>query len=448
MHREPKQPLRVAMLSEHASPVALLGSVDAGGQNTYVDEVSRRLGRLGLQVDVFTRRDDPEAPEVVAWAPGVRVINLPVGPAHFVPKDDLWPLMPVFERELLRFAASEHARYDILHGNFWMSGWVAARLRRQLRVPAVQIFHAMGKTKQHHQGGADTSPPDRIAVETSIVRRVDRIIAQCPAERDELIQDYDAPPQAVTMIPSAVNVRRFRPADRDAARAHIGLESDGPVVAYIGRMLPRKDPRNIVRAIGLLARDPAFADGRKVTFLCVGGETADADPVETPEIGQLRRLAAELGISDQMRFVGKRQPDELSDYYCAADVAVTTPWYEPFGLTPLEAQACGRPVIGSAVGGITLTIQDGVTGYLVPPRDPGALAMRIRDLLTQPALRERMGNAARARVEREFTWEIVGKRTHELYRHVIAETRRKTHSFQLPTTAPLAPELLESPVGA
>ena len=448
MQPREERPLRVAMLSEHASPVALLGSVDAGGQNTYVDEVSRRLGQLGLQVDVFTRRDDPDASEVIAWAPGVRVVNLAVGPARFVPKDDLWPLMRAFERELLRFAAGEDGRYDVLHGNFWMSGWIAARLRRRLHIPAVQIFHALGKTKQRHQGDADTSPGDRIEVETSVLKQVDRVIAQCPAERDELIHDYGAAPRAVTMIPSAVNVRRFRPIAREAARAHIGLPSDGPVVAYIGRMLPRKDPRNIVRAVALLANDPGFTAGREITLLCVGGETTDPDPVATPEIAQLQQLAADLGIGHHMRIVGKRQPDELSDYYCAADVVVTTPWYEPFGLTPLEAQACGRPVIGSAVGGITFTIADGVTGYLVPPRDPAAVARRLRDLLTQPDLRERMGRAARARVEREFTWETVGARTNDLYRTVIASTRGNAHSFQIPATALITPELLESTRGA
>ncbi len=413
--RPPDRPTpRVAFLSEHASPVALLGSEDAGGQNVYVDEVSRGLGKLGYAVDVFTRHDRADVPETIDWAPGVRIVNLPAGPAEFLPKDALWPLMPAFRDAFLRFAAREGVRYTLIHGNFWMSGWVATELRRALGIPAVQIFHAMGKTKQRHQGEADTSPPDRIDVELAVVRQVDRLIAQCPSERDGLVDDYGAPPDKVAAIPLAVNLDRFRPVPRDEARRRIGLDTDGPVVVYVGRMLPRKDVRNVVRAVAALVR----RHPEPVTLLLVGGETAEPDPVATPEIGVLQALAAELSIADRTRFVGKRQPDVLLDYYSAGDVVVTTPWYEPFGLTPLEGMACGRPLIGSAVGGITFTVADGVTGFLVPPRDPEALADRLHHLLADPELRARMGRAARARVEREFTWGVVAERTAALYEAV------------------------------
>jgi D-inositol-3-phosphate glycosyltransferase len=213
------------------------------------------------------------------------------------------------------------------------------------------------------------------------------------------------------------------------------------VVAYVGRMLPRKDVRNLVRAFALfsqavgdsqaavggelLARAageplPAMVYPPAPRLLLVGGETGDPDPAATPEIGVLQQLAAELGIADRVYFTGKRQPDDLLDYYSASDIAVTTPWYEPFGLTPLEAMACGRPVIGSAVGGITFTIRDGVTGYLVPPQDPHALAERLYRLWAEPAERERMGRAARERVEREFTWQTVARRTAAIYQSLLA----------------------------
>src|ERR671932_1695363 len=218
------RPRRIAFLSEHASPAALLGGEDAGGQNVYVDEVSRQLGRLGHAADVFTRRYRADAPEVLDWAPGVRIVNLAAGPARSLPKDDLWPLMPEFRDAFLAFMARDGARYDLLHGNFWMSGWVATELRRRLGIPLVQIFHAMGKTKQRHQGAADTSPSERIAVELQIVREVDRLIAQCPSERDELVDDYGAPPHKVEIIPSAVNVERFWPVPGEEARRRIGLD--------------------------------------------------------------------------------------------------------------------------------------------------------------------------------------------------------------------------------
>jgi D-inositol-3-phosphate glycosyltransferase len=226
----------------------------------------------------------------------------------------------------------------------------------------------------------------------------------------------------------------FRPVPQADARSRIGLDQEGKVIVYIGRMLPRKDIRNIVRALALLLRQEdssLHSSASPLTLMIVGGETVEPDPVATPEIGELQRLAMELGVSEHVRFIGKRQANELRDYYSAGDVVVTTPWYEPFGLTPLEAMACGRPVIGSAVGGITFTIEDGETGLLVPPRDPAALAASLQQVLSRPELNMRMGMAARKRVEREFTWSIVAMRTAALYERVLAERERRSAAWPL-----------------
>lgn len=415
---------RIAFLSEHASPLASLGGADAGGQNVYVSELSRNLARRGFAVDVFTRRDDPSTPEVVEWEQGVRVVHLKAGPVWPRPKDELWPFMPAFCNSLQRFMEREETHYDLIHGNFWMSGWVATEMRRRISIPVVQIFHAMGKTKHRHQKRVDTSPGDRIKVEKDVIREVDSIIAQCPAEQSELINDYGADPEKVDIIPSAVNTRIFKPVDLFKARQRLGLSMEEQVIVYIGRMLPRKDIRNIVRALALLAHQSERPQDVPL-LLVVGGESEDPDPADTPEIGELQKLAAELGVLDRVRFIGRRQPDELRYYYCSGDVAVTTPWYEPFGLTPLEAMACGRPVIGSAVGGITFTIKDGETGLLVPPRNPEALAASLQRLLSQPELRAQMGLAARKRVEREFTWSMVALRTGTLYEALLAQRMRE-----------------------
>ncbi len=413
---------RIAFLSEHASPVALLGGEDAGGQNVYVDEVSRNLAKLGYAVDVFTRRDASDTPEIIEWAPHVRIINLTAGPPTFLAKDKLWEFMPTFRNALLDFSERNEVYYDLIHGNFWMSGWVATELQSRLNIPAVQIFHAMGKTKHKHQGSADTSPQERIAVESQVIQSVECIIAQCPSEWSELVDDYNAKSEKVVVIPSAVNTDVFHPVARAKARQRIGLAQDAFVVAYVGRMLPRKDVRSVVRAMALLVQrwQQATTTLPPVHLLLVGGETTEPDPIATPEIGVLQQLVAELGIEQYVSFVGKRQQDTLYNYYSAGNVTVTTPWYEPFGLTPLEGMACGRPVIGSAVGGITYTIADGETGFLVPPRNPQALADRLYQLLMEPERCEQMGLAARTRVEREFTWETVAKRTAVLYETMLA----------------------------
>ncbi|GCF07517.1 glycosyltransferase [Dictyobacter arantiisoli] len=409
---------RIAFLSEHASPLALRGGADAGGQNVYVSEVSSQLASFGYQVDIFTRRDAAAIPEIVDWAPGVRVISVIAGPLDTLPKDLLWPYMPAFRDNILHIIDREQSSYDLIHSNFWMSGWVAIELKQRLGIPVVHIFHAMGKTKQRNQGDMDSSPGERIAVETQIIQSVDRLLAQCPSEEQELIEDYGADPQKVIVIPSAVNTEIFHPVERAEARSVVGLDPSAFVVAYVGRLLPRKDIRNVVRGVAqLIATCEARQAGSaaRIKLLIVGGETVEPDPVVTPEIGVLQKLAAELGISEHLHFIGKRQQDVLCYYYGAGDVVVTTPWYEPFGLTPLEGMACGRPVIGSAVGGITYTVVDNKTGFLIPPKNPAALAQRLQQLLQAPELCLSMGQTARQRVEQSFSWSTTALHTAIVY---------------------------------
>ena len=410
---------RIAMFSEHASPVALLGSEDAGGQNVYVDQVSRNVASLGFQVDVFTRRDGQELPDEMDWAPGVRVVNLRAGPARFIKKDPMWLCMPRFRDGFLEYTRRHSLEYDLIHANFWMSGWVACQLKPLLAVPVAEIFHALGKVKRLHQGDADTSPEDRVVVEYGIIEDVDRIIAQCPNEMQELVTLYDADPSKIEVIPSAVDVQTFRPVPKEKARQELGLDPGDWLAVYVGRMLPRKGIDNLLLAFAKLTRRARTP----MRLLIVGGETVDGDPMQTPEIRRLADLAAARRIRDQVVFTGKRPQDRLKLYYSAADVVVTTPWYEPFGLTPLEAMACGTPVIGSDVGGIKFTIADGETGFLVPSKDPATLAERMERLMVDRSLARRMGRAARSRVEKFFTWQKVGERTAELYEAMLRAHR-------------------------
>jgi len=398
--------------------MALLGGEDAGGQNVYVHEVSRHIARLGYQVDIFCRRDNGVVPEVVRWGDGVRVIHLRAGPAEFIKKDPMWKLMPEFRDSFLRFCRYRQGHYDLIHSNFWMSGWVACELKRRLDLPVVHISHAWGKTKRLEQGEADTSPPDRVEVEHRTLCEVDRIIAQCPDEVNELGRLYNASVDKVRVVPTGVNIKTFYPVSKAEARAKLGLRAEDKVVVYIGRMVRRKGVDNLIEGFARLrARQPNLP----LRLIVVGGETEEPDPERVPELGYLMALAASLGVRDRVWFTGKRQQSELKDYYSAADVAVSTPWYEPYGLTPLEAQACGTPVIGSAVGGIPFTVAEGETGFLVPPKDPEALSDRLARIATDPALQATMSYKARARVEREFTWERTAHRTAAVYEEVLTE---------------------------
>jgi D-inositol-3-phosphate glycosyltransferase len=385
------------MISEHASPLAALGGEDSGGQNVYVAELARYLGAMGHQVDVFTRRDNKFLPAVVPFAEGVRVVNLPAGPAESMPKDCLFPYMGEFRDAFYRFARREHVAYDLVHANFWMSGWVACEAQRDLGLPFAQTFHALGEIKKREQGAADTSPPERQTVEFRIVDEADRILATCPAEVEELAALYDADPVRLSLVPCGVDPKKFRPIESREARKALGL-ADRPTVVYVGRLVPRKGVDTLVEAFALL---PDRLDARLVI---VGGEPGTR---VSPEAGRLSALAGELGVRQRVTFTGSRPQKELRHYYGATDVAVTVPHYEPFGMTPLEAMACATPVVGSRVGGIKTSVADGETGYLVPPKDPEVLASRLLRLLSDGTLRDRMGRAARRRIEEHYTWERV-----------------------------------------
>jgi glycosyltransferase involved in cell wall biosynthesis len=393
----------------------MLGGVDSGGQNVYVGQVARQLAAIGHSVDVFTRRDEDLLSDTVAWAPGVRVVHLPAGPARFVPKEDLLQHMPAFTRQLIAFASKQQTPYDLMHANFWMSGLASAELKRAMGTPFVITFHALGRVRRLHQGDADRFPPERLEIEERLVREADRIIAECPQDRDDLIALYGADPRNIDIVPCGYDPEEFRPEDRRAARRRLGLDPRERLLLQLGRLVPRKGIDTVVRAIGSLARRGIFA-----RLLVVGGDTERPDPGATPEIARLSDIARAERVEDRVVFTGRRGRDLLRWYYAAADVFVTTPWYEPFGITPLEAMACGTPVIGARVGGIQYTVVDGKTGYLVPPRDHEAVAERAGLLLGNSALRRRLGRGGIMRVRRWFTWGHVARSLQAAYASIAA----------------------------
>lgn len=411
-------PLRIAMLSEHASPLASAGGVDAGGQNVYVDNIARQLGLLGHRVDILTRRDCPDLPDVVQMAPGVRVFHVEAGPQRHVPKEELLDWMPEFARQA-QFHLLGEGRYDAMHANFFMSGWVGLVLRSVLQAPLVTTFHALGLVRRQHQGEADGFPQARESIERTLAHYSDRLIAECPQDRQDLIRLYDAAPERIDMIPCGVDTQMFQPGNRAEARARLGLPQDEFIVLQLGRLVPRKGIDNVIRAVSLLPADT------RTRLVVVGGASRTPEPATDPELARLMQLAADAGVAERVSFVGRREREELCDWYVAADVFVTTPWYEPFGITPLEAMACATPVIGSEVGGICHSVRDGVTGHLVSPRNPQELAHRLMDLQRQPQLAHVMGRAGLARVKRHFTWEHVAREFVTVFENLAHQSRQE-----------------------
>lgn len=407
------RPLRIAMISEHASPLATLGSVDAGGQNIYVAHVARALVEAGHQVDVLTRRDDAEQPDCIELAPGLRVLHVDAGPPCFVPKESLLPYMNAFARSSAEIF-QRSAPYDVVHANFFMSGLVALKLQQRFNVPLVVTFHALGLVRREHQGAADAFPPARIAIEQRLVEKADGLIAECPQDRADLVRLYGADEDRISMVPCGVDLENFSSRPRSAARRALGWPEDEFIILQLGRLVPRKGVDNVIEGLATL---PAAVRERS-RLIIVGGESPEPNEDRTPEIGRLRRLASRLGVAHRVWFAGQRQRAALANCYAAADVFVTTPWYEPFGITPLEAMACGRPVIGADVGGIRYTVVDGVTGHLVPPREPAALAQKLWHLYTHPQEARKMGRAGQQRVRARFTWDRVAQQLVHAYRSV------------------------------
>lgn len=398
---------QVAMISDHASPLASFGGVDAGGQNVYVHQLARHLARKGIEVDVFTRRVDWEAPEVVRVEPGYRVIHISCGPDGPLAKEELLPYMPEFSERMIAFIAREHAVYDVMHAHFWMSGLVAMELKDRLGVPYVVTFHALGKIRRQFQGGEDKFPDARFNDEERIIRDADGLIATCPQERDDLMTLYGAEDNQIMIVPCGVDLQELHAVDRVEARLLYFLPERRPILLAVSRMVPRKGLDTAIEAFAHLAKD----DRKNALFVIVGGGPKSDDP----ELRRLAKVAEEQGVRDDVLFVGAKNRSELKYFYSAADIFLTTPWYEPFGITPLEAMACGVPVVGSRTGGIAYTVHHGKTGLLVGPRQPTQLAHVLAFLLNNPAIRTDMGSAGLARVQALFTWERVAEGVERAY---------------------------------
>jgi glycosyltransferase involved in cell wall biosynthesis len=408
---------RIALVSDHASPLASPGSIDCGGQNVYVAHLARELALSGHLVDIFTRRDSIGQKQLVQLADNTRVVHVPAGPAYHVPKEQMLPYMQAFSRFVTRFARRQPALYDIVHANFFMSGMVAQHLKQVLGIPFVITFHALGQVRRLAQGAADSFPPARVRIEGMLMRHADRIIAECPQDRLDMEDLYGAPPSRITVAPCGFDPEELWPVPMDEARAHLGLPTGKFLVLQLGRMVPRKGVDTVIQGVAMLRARHGVDAG----LLVVGGDIGHPHGRDSAEMARLRSLAAQLGIGEHVHFAGQQPRTELRYYYGAANAFVTTPWYEPFGITPVEAMACARPVIGSEVGGIKSTVVDGTTGFLIPSRDPQAVADRLATLHHNPELASAMGEHGLRRAYQHYTWRIVAQQAAAIYSAVIQE---------------------------
>ena len=398
---------RLALLSFHGCPVARLGEKDTGGMNVYVLQLARELGRRGNRVDVYTRFHDPKDPQIVELGEGARVVHLKAGPYHKT-KESLYRYIPEFIGNLCSFQRSEAIAYDLIHSHYWLSGRIGMFLSRNWRAPHVATFHTLAKTKLMARPGERESEL-RFAVEERVIEDADGFVVSTEREKEDIVRFYRTPSHKLQVIPAGVDLELFRPGDKAQARRMLGL-SEKRVMLYVGRIEPIKGLDILVNAVALLEE---IGDTK---LLVVGGR-----PGEDEELDRLKHLVANLGIADMVTFTGAVPQSELPTYYSAADVFVLPSYSESFGLVALEAMACGIPVVASRVGGPSTFVKDGETGYLIPWRCPEPFAQRLEMLLANPALRDKMGEAARAKAL-EMSWTGVADSMLGYYSCLMGET--------------------------
>ena len=418
---------RLGLISVHTCPLAALGGKETGGMNVFVRETARHLGGLGFEVDVFTRSQDPSVPREVPLGEGARVIHIEAGPQRPMPPAAMATHLDAFADGVESFQRRTGADYALLHAHYWLSGVVAVELARRRggvarsipprSVPVVQMFHTLGVVNNALADGArNRVPRARVEAEARIARLADRLVAATPLERDDLAWYCGADVDRVRIVPCGVDVDLFRPDERSAARARLGLGSER-VLLFVGRPTPVKGLEILLRALARLKAD-GFRD-TTLRLVIVGG---DRNERPDDERARLRALADGLGVGAWLDFKGPQPQPALPDYYRAADLCLVPSHHESFGMAALEAMACGAPVVASRVGGLATTIQDGVTGVLVPPRDEVALGAAIASLLADEPRRLTLGRHA-ARWAQSFAWPSVTRLLLDVYEELVPDLR-------------------------
>ena len=414
-------PRRIATLSVHTSPLDQPGTGDAGGMNVYVTEVARRLAEAGVESEIFTRATSSDLPPTVEMAPGVLVRHVISGPFEGLAKEDLPAQMCAFTTGVLR-AEAAHAPgyYDLVHSHYWLSGQVGWLAKERWGVPLVHSAHTLAKVKNAQLAAGDRPEPlARVVGEEQVVAEADRLVANTRFEARDLIDRYGADPDLVSVVEPGVDLDRFTPGDRLAARRRLGLPERGHVVAFVGRIQPLKAPDVLLAAAAALrGRDPDLARG--LTVVIVGGPSGSG--LDRPTA--LIELAYSLGISESVRFLPPQTGDDLPAVYRAADLVAVPSYNESFGLVALEAQACGTPVVAAAVGGLVTAVRDGISGVLVDGHDPDDWARVLGDLLAAPLRRATLSRGAVTHA-REFSWARTASGLLAVYGGAVTEHRER-----------------------
>jgi D-inositol-3-phosphate glycosyltransferase len=412
--------LRIAMLSYHTCPLAVLGGKDTGGMNVYVRDLTRQLGASGIHVDVFTRSQDEHVPHVLHdLGYGNRVVHIPAGPENPLPKPDLVRYLPKFVEGVKDFASQKGIKYDLIHSHYWLSGLAGQSLKSTWNIPLAHMYHTLGLMKNRIALTKEEIEGEyRINGERQVLQVADAIIAATLAEQAQLQFLYQADVKKIVVIPPGVDTRHFYPIPADEAKAVIGMSPHERMILFVGRIEPLKGLDILIRAMDSMRRDCGNKECPHILTI-IGGEPDASPELMNAEMARLQALCRELGMDDLVMFLGKRSQDTLPYYYSAADVVVMPSHYESFGMVALEAMACGTPVVASQVGGLAFLVQDGITGYVVPVGEPELLSSRLTSLIRDDPLREKMGEQA-ALLAKDYAWDRIAGRIISVYQGLLS----------------------------
>ncbi len=409
---------RVAMLSVHTCPLATLGGKETGGMNVYVRDLSRELSRRGIYVDIYTRSQNPKIPRVTRLADRARVIHLKAGPEKPYNKNKVYDHLAEFVSGVQTQAETDGIVYDIIYSHYWLSGLAAKALRDGWNIPFVQMFHTLAEMKNRVAlTAAEREPELRHQNEQAIMGFADRLIAATANEQKEMVDFFGANPQKISVAPPGVDLGRFKPLNQSETRIYLGMPPEHRMVLFVGRIQPLKGIDTLVRALALVkSQHPALT--KDVCLCIIGGDSNPDSELERAELERLQKMEAELELGDLITLLGAKEQDTLVYYYAAAEMVVMPSHYESFGMVALEAMACGTPVIASDVGGLSFNIEDGFNGYLVPGRNPQALADKIALLLRNKVLRDQLAEQAGEWVLR-YSWANIADELLEIFEETL-----------------------------
>lgn len=404
----------IALISVHGDPAVEIGKEEAGGQNVYVRHVGEALAQLGWQVDMFTRKVSAEQAKIVEHRPNCRTIRLTAGPEKFVPRDNIFGYGKDFVQEILKFQQQSGVQYSLVHTNYWISSWVGMELNKIQGSKQVHTYHSLGAVKYKSVATIPMIAKTRLAVEKEVLETAERIVATSPQEKEHM-RSLVSSKGNIDIIPCGTDIHRFGSIQLQQARAELGIKPETKVVLYVGRFDPRKGIETLVRAV---AQSQLRGEADLKLIIGGGSRPGQSDGMERDRI---ESIVDELGMRDLTIFPGRLGDEILPVYYAAADVCVVPSHYEPFGLVAIEAMASGTPVVASDVGGLQFTVLPEETGLLAPPKDKVAFSKAIDRLLLDSNYRNKLGQAARKRVETKFSWEGVASQLSELYTELLKQ---------------------------